>query len=167
MAYKIDAKGKQLTSNIWSEIVSSKSKSPGRLDLLIMLKLSRLVENSSIELFCDFEMQAGTIQAFRCLFLKQEFLTDYNRWNICCTQIQNLLKISYMQLIRLTGSASINIPVHSNSCSNKKVFELLSQSKMPYSIKNPLKRSSKIFFTILNKLIDNVELFIEFVIIVL
>ena len=49
MAYKIDAKGKQLTSNIWSEIVSSKSKSPGRLDLLIMLKLSRLVENSSIE----------------------------------------------------------------------------------------------------------------------
>ena len=82
MAYKIDAKGKQLTSNIWSEIVSSKSKSPGRLDLLIMLKLSRLVENSSIELFCDLEMQAGTIQAFLCLFLKEisrqslEFLTD-------------------------------------------------------------------------------------------
>ena len=72
MAYRIDAKGKQLTSNIWSEIVSSKSKSPGRLDLLIMLKLSRLVENSSIELFCDLEMQAGTIQAFRCLFLKEE-----------------------------------------------------------------------------------------------
>ena len=41
-----------------------------------MLKLSRLVENSSIELFCDFEMQAGTIQAFRCLFLEEEFLTD-------------------------------------------------------------------------------------------
>ena len=45
------------------------------------------------------------------------------------------------------------------------MLELISQSKIPYSIKNPLNRYFEIFFTILDKLIDDAEYFEEFVII--
>ena len=60
-----------------------------------------------------------------------------------------------------------NIPAYSNSCSNKRVFEYTYKAikNAIFDKKNPLYRSSKIFFTILDKFNDNTEIFVECVII--
>ena len=60
-----------------------------------------------------------------------------------------------------------NILAYSNSCSNKRVFEYtyIAIKNAIFDKKNLLYRSSKMFFTILDKFNDNTEIFVECVII--